>query len=117
MGEHLSAIGDTAHAIKILEASKQFYVSYRSFLSTADAYYQSGNIAGAISNLDILSNMIPNKFYPKYELAKLYYKSGDTIKGDPMARLILSMPVKKLSSDVNDMKNEITHILNLRTQK
>ena len=81
MGEHLADLGDMPNALKVLEESKKYYISSRTFSSTADAYYQSGNIAAAIKNLEDLSNMIPSKFYPRYELVKLYYQSGDKLKG------------------------------------
>ena len=112
MGEQLSYIDEILIGIKILEESKLFYFSTRSLLSTANAYYQKGDLQNAIKNLEALSNLVPHKFYPKYELTKLYYKTGDSTKGRTMAKLILTMPVKKMSSDVIRIKKETTEILN-----
>ncbi len=111
MGEHLSDIGDTGNAIKIFERSKKYYISSRTFFSTANAYYISNNVPGAIINLQALANMIPSQFLPKYELAKLYYQSKDSIKGDAIARQILIMQVKKPSASISRIKGEMTNIL------
>ncbi|MEO8819819.1 MAG: O-antigen ligase family protein, partial [Ginsengibacter sp.] len=111
MGEHLTDLGDTANALNILEESKKYYISSRTFASNADAYYQSGNIPAAIKNLEDLSNLIPNKFAPRYELVQLYYKSGEFVKGNQMARFILSMPMKKMSPEVILIKKETRKIL------
>jgi hypothetical protein len=111
MGEHLTDLGDMSNAVKVLEESKKYYTSSRTFSSTADAYYQSGNIPAAIKNLEDLSNMVPGKFYPRYQLVKLYYQSGDSLKGSQTARFILSMPVKKMSPEVNMIKNATRQIL------
>ena len=78
MGEHLTDVGDLHTALKVIEESKKYYISSRTFSSAADAYYQSGNIPAAIKNLEDLSNLIPNKFSPRYELVKLYCRIGDS---------------------------------------
>lgn len=111
-GEHLMEINDLPQAVKILEESKRYYISYRTLLSCADAHYQSQNTSAAIDNLEQLSNLVPYKFYPKYKLVNLYYKSGDSTKRRAMAKFILSMPVKKMSSDVIKIKHEMLEILN-----
>jgi tetratricopeptide (TPR) repeat protein len=112
MGEHLSDIDDLNGAIKVLEESKHFYISERTFVALSNAYYQSGNIKMAIKTLKEQSNLIPSKFYPKYNLVKLYYQSGDTTKAKEMAGFILSIPVKKMSPDVIRIKDETMQILN-----
>ena len=63
-----------------------------------------------------MSNLIPYQFYPKYNLFKLYYKSGDSPKTKQMARIILSMPVKKMSSDISAIKDETLEMLNKMTK-
>lgn len=110
-GEHLLEINQSTKAARILEESKSFYISYRTYLSGANAYYQSGNVRAAIKNLEDVSNLVAYKFYPKYQLTRLYYKLGDSIKGMAMANLILSMPVKKLSPDVMNMKLEVRDLI------
>jgi tetratricopeptide (TPR) repeat protein len=112
MDERLLNIGDQKNAIKILEQSKQFYFSERTLLVLSEAYYEVGNIKMTIKTLEKLSNLIPSKFYPKYNLVKLYYKSGDTLMANRMANIILSMPVKKMSADVNLIRVETRQLLN-----
>lgn len=111
MGKHLIYVGDINNALKIIEESKKYYISSRTFLSTAGGYYQSGNIASVIKNLEDLSKLIPHKFYSRYQLVKLYYQSGELLKGNQMARSILSMPVKKMSPEVSKIKKEMRQML------
>jgi tetratricopeptide (TPR) repeat protein len=115
MGEHLSDIDDQKNAIKVLKRSKQFYFSERTLLALSEAYYQVDSIKMTINTLEELSSLIPSKFYPKYNLAKLYYKSGDLIKANRMSNTILSMPVKKMSADVRQIRTETMQLLNNRS--
>lgn len=110
-GEHLLEIDQSTYAARILEESKSFYISYRTYLSAADAYYQSKNIPAAIKNLEDVSHLVPYKFYPKYQLTRLYYKSGNSVEGKAMANFILSMPVKKPSADVIRIKQEVRDLM------
>ena len=105
-GERLTNINKLKDATNILEASKKFYISYRTFISTADANYKSNNILETIKNLELATNLIPSRFYPKYILVKLYFESGDTIKAKQLSNVILTMPVKKMSSEIIAIKNE-----------
>ncbi|MEO9209533.1 MAG: O-antigen ligase family protein [Ginsengibacter sp.] len=111
MGEHFTDVGDLHTAIKVIEESKKYYISTRTFSSTANSYYQANNIPYTIKNLEDLSNMVPHKFYPRYELIKLYYQCGDLLKGNEMAQFILSMPVKKMSPEVDKIKKETRAML------
>ena len=40
--------------------------------------------------------MIPHKFYPVYDLVKVYYQSGGLLEPKQMAKYDLSMPVEKI---------------------
>jgi hypothetical protein len=104
MGEHFADLGNTSKAIILLEKSKQIYISYRTFNSTAIAYYQLNDVNGAIRNLDMASNLIPSKFTTKFELLNLYQQCHDTLKTKQIAEAILTMPVKQTSPQVNDIK-------------
>ncbi len=106
-GECLLRNKQPVEAVKILEASKEYYFSYRTLLSTADACYQAKNFQGAIANLVELANLVPYKFYPKYLLAKLYYETGNLNQAKATAHQMLSMPVKVSSPEILSMKQEI----------
>jgi hypothetical protein len=54
---------------------------------------------------------VPYKFYPKYQLVKLYFLAGDIVKGKMIAEKFLSMPVKVMSPQVMDYKQEVLEIL------
>lgn len=113
-GEHLLDNNQPVTGAVILEESKRYYTSYRTYFSIADAYYQSGNIPLSIKNLKYMASLIPYKFYPKYQLAKLYYRLGDTARGLAMAKLVLNMPVKIPSEEVRKIKEEMQELISTK---
>jgi len=94
-----------------LEESKQTYISYRTFNSTALAYYQANNYAKAIENLEMASNLIPSKFTTKLQLLNLYLLHSDTLKAVQVAKTILTMPIKKSSVKVDEIKSQASEML------
>lgn len=57
------------------------------------------------------SNMIPNRMYPKYLLAKMYLQNQDTLRSKELARKIIRMPVKIPSQATIQMKEEMEQLL------
>lgn len=60
-----------------------------------------------VKDLDYLINISPSKIYPKYALAKLYYSTGNKIKGDSLAEKILTTKPKVMNADVILMREEL----------
>lgn len=110
-GEQYTDIEKTAQAIAFLEKSKGNYISFRSFNSTALAYYQANNLAKTIENLELLSNLVPARFATKLQLLNLYIQDRDTAKAVQMGRTILTMAVKKMSPQVYEIKKRAKAIL------
>lgn len=103
--------------IDILEKSKSYFISYQTFNSTAIAYQTSGNFNKAIENFEFLSCFIPSQFYPKYEIAKIYQETGDTLELRRIGNVILNMPVKIPSLQVDGMKKDIRAMINRLNKK
>jgi hypothetical protein len=110
-GERLANINEFEKAIDVLNESKTFYISYRTYISLADTYLKLNDTLGVVNNLKIASNLIPYKFYPKYALVKLYYETGKIAEAEELSNVILKMPVKKNSDDVLAIKKEILELL------
>jgi hypothetical protein len=55
--------------------------------------------------------MEPNKFYPRYLLAKLYHETGQDNRARTIAEEILSKEVKVNSSAIEKIRSEMKEIL------
>jgi hypothetical protein len=93
--------------IDILERSKLYFTSYRTFNSTALGYIKMHSHKGAIDNFTFLSCLVPSEFYPKYQRALLYHAACDSMELRRVSEEILTMPVKIPSSEVDRIKKEI----------
>lgn len=56
---------------------------------------------------------VPHRLLPYYFLTKMYFNSGDTIKARITAKILLEKKPKVMSPAVNEMKEEISKLLNL----
>jgi hypothetical protein len=99
--------GDPESAIATLEKARQYFISRVTMEALATAYEQAGNYPAAIEARRWLSNFMPNRFAPKYELLKLYKTMGDTSGVNEMINTILTMPVKIPSAEVDRIKDEV----------
>ncbi len=80
-------------------------------------YEQLGDYDKAEEQYTFAMNQIPNLFYPHYMLIKLYYKTHKYGKLKVLANKLLTMKVKVKSQAVDEMKEEVEHIVNeLRMQ-
>lgn len=110
-GEYLLSTGDYVKSSEIIERSKAFYISERTYIAATEAYEHSENLKMAIENAQNWSLLVPYKFTPKEELAKLYLLNSDTAKAKIVASIILQMPVKIPSPKVNAIKQKMTNLL------
>lgn len=99
--------GDPKAAIVTLEKAKQYFISRNTMEALATAYEQAGNYPSAIETRRWLCGYLPNRFAPKYELLKLYKKTGDTLGVHKMSNTILTMPVKIPSAEVDRIIDEV----------
>lgn len=94
-------------AIKILEESKNEYISIRALELLGDAYNLQGDMQQSIKNYRMLANLIPYKFAYKNTLFGLYMNAGDTTNAKRMAGMILKMPVKKENPFIDRIKHDM----------
>ena len=57
-------------------------------------------------------NMIPCRFIPLEAMMRIYRQTGDTIKADSIAQIILHKPVKVPSAEIDAMKEEAKRVKN-----
>ena len=104
--------GECVNARNMLEQSKKYFFSYNTYVSEANACNCAGDYAGVIRNDEFLVSVLPNRFRPKAELAKVYLLQGNIKMAKYMANIILTMPVKKPSAEVDRIKAEMRKVLN-----
>lgn len=61
----------------------------------------------AEKHFQLASNMCPNRFIPLYRLAQLYEATGDSVRFEKQARIILHKKMKIPSMQVMDMKRDM----------
>ena len=98
--------GDPEKAVETLEKASQYFISRKTMEALAIAYERVGNYRAAIETRRWLCDFLPNKFAPRYELMKLYKKTGDTASEKKVANIILTIPVKIPSAEVDKIKDE-----------
>lgn len=103
---------DCGKAAMVLEEAKKYFISKTTIESLGQAYKKTGNYPKAIENYTWLCHYLPNKFGIKLELLKLYEVSGDTLNARQTAHMILTMPVKLRSHELDEIKIETANILN-----
>jgi tetratricopeptide (TPR) repeat protein len=110
-GECLLKEGDFKNACRILEEAKQYFISFETIKSAGLAYKQAENYPKSIENFEWLENYIPNHFGAKYELLQLYKTSGNIAAALKIRDVILNMPVKVPSYQVDNIKAQTQQIL------
>jgi len=105
-GQRQLESGDPKEAVKTLEKARQYFISRNNMEALAIACERVGNYKAAIETWQWLCDFLPNRFAPRYELLKLYKKTGDTTGVKKVARIILTMPVKIPSAEVDRIKEE-----------
>jgi O-antigen polymerase len=75
------------------------------------AYDETQQYKKAEESFTHASNIVPSKFFPKYNLVKLYIKTGREKKADSLAKKILQMRIKVESDMVNSIRKEMSEFL------
>jgi hypothetical protein len=103
---------DNDEAIQALEKSSKKFLSRASVEVLAFAYRKEGSVNQAIAKYEWLSNFLPNKFEPKFQLLTLYKEINDITNIRRIGNRIITMPVKNNSPRVIDIKRKTSEILN-----
>lgn len=92
---------------RILEEAKLYLSNNDLYVFLGDGYRALQNYRKAEDCYVFSSLMVPSKFYPRYQLFKLYRDFNQIEKAKTVAKLISNMPVKIPSPTVNFIKTEI----------
>lgn len=95
----------------ILEKASHTMADPFLFSNLGDAYQATNQFDLAERAYQQSSNMIPNRMYPKYLLAKMYWKQHDTLRAKQTAKQIMEMPIKVPSQAITQMKREMNEVL------
>lgn len=110
-GESLYFDGDFVKCIEVLERSRSLYINEKTYDYLGLAYQKCGKYNKAGECFEFLAHLVPNRLRPNYLLARLYLQEGDTLNARRMADVILHMPVKIPSDEVNNIKLEMSNLL------
>lgn len=102
--------GHPKEAVEALEIARKYFLSRNTIEALATAYERAGNYRKAIETWRWLCDFLPNKFTPRHELLKLCKRARDTASAKKVARIILTMPVKIPSYEVDRIKEEAKEI-------
>lgn len=95
----------------MLEQATKYHISRETIDALGTAYLQDYNFQQAIEKLEWVSNYLPNKFRPKYNLLVAYQSVGDTINSYRIASTITNMPVKIPSFEIDQIKSKAFKVL------
>lgn len=115
-GKALSVAGDHQKAITILEEAKNYLNN--SILQTAlgDSYRSLGRYQEAEEAYCLAVHMLPDRFYPRYLLAKLYQEMGEEKKMKAIATYLVEKEPKVSSQAVKEIKKEMRILLDEKSK-
>ena len=112
-GGTLSLAGNDKEAITILEKAKNLNSSNNLYILLGNSYTAISKFEYAEKAYKKAINIIPNRLYPKYMLAKMYLKADKREEAKIMAKKIIESNSKVFSTAESEIKNEMKKLLNL----
>jgi len=109
----LSLSGEDKKAITQLEQAIKYLPNSIVYTTLGDSYKNLGEFDLAIESYLKAALMVPNRFYPKYLLAKLYVENGYIEEAIEIAKEILMKKVKIESMAIIEMKEEMKKIIEI----
>ncbi|MDQ0966724.1 O-antigen polymerase [Flavobacterium sp. W4I14] len=110
--------GNVLYADKKYDMALQKYNIAKKISSNPEIYMQTGrcykkllNPEQAIVDFGIVSDMVPNRFAPQFQLMVLYHQKKDLLKAVFMAKSILSLQPKIESSETDRYKSQANNFL------
>ncbi|MFC4871191.1 O-antigen ligase family protein [Negadavirga shengliensis] len=113
-GKALSVAGEHIKAVVILEEAKNYLGNTIVQTALGDSYKALGMYDRAEAAYQLASDMLPDRFYPKYLLVKLYMETGEEEKMKAIARFLLEKEPKIPSQAVEEIKEEMRGMLGER---
>jgi len=102
---------DTLEGVKILEEATHYLSDNDLYVYLGDGYRKLKNYTKAEECYQLSSWMVPCKFFPRYQLFKLYEEMGKNEDASIIAMEIADMPIKIQSKTVTLIKKEIRNWL------
>lgn len=110
-GKALSVQGLHKEAIMTLEHARQYAGSTIIQTTLGDSYKALGQYKEAEEAYKLAVVMLPDRFYARYLLAKLYEGTGENDKFIPLAQYLIEKEPKVPSQAVEEIKMEMRNIL------
>lgn len=110
-GKGLSIAGKHEEAIKILNEAKDYLTNTILYTALGDSYKAVREYKKAEKAYLRAWDMVPDRFYPGYLLAKLYQETGQKKKAKEIANKIISKSPKIPSQAVEEIKFEMRKII------
>jgi O-antigen polymerase len=111
-GAELSVMGKYTRSIEILREAESRIDDSDEYIYLGNSYEGIGDLNSAMQCYKKASLIMPIKFYPKYRLAKLYVKMGQSQEAVRLAKNILGMPVKVQSEVISGILGEMQKLVN-----
>ncbi len=113
----LSLSGEDKKSITQLEQAKKYLPNSIVYTTLGDSYKNLGEFDLAMESYSKAALMVPNRFYPKYLLAKLYSENGYNEEAFETAKELLAKKVKIESMAIIEMKEEMKKIIEISKLK
>lgn len=110
-GASLSLIGNYKEAIKFLELAKRNFSDPNLYITLGQTYDRLNDFNKAESNLLHASNIAPYKLFPKYLLAKLFFKNNMNEKALAKANEIINIESKIKTTAADEIKIEMKELI------
>ncbi len=110
-GKALSMAESHENAIEILNYASNHYITTITYTALGDNYQLIENNNISEKHYMHAYYMVPNRFYPKYLLAKLYDKSGKVDKAIETAKEVLEKELKVNSMAIREIRSEMQELL------
>lgn len=109
--QSLSKTGDYEESNRTLQKATKISCDPMLYNIMGKNYQALGNYDKAEENFIKAANIVPNRHYPYYLLAKLYMEKGDNAKAVQTARYIIEKEPKVPSRAIEEMKEEMQTFL------
>jgi len=110
-GKALSMAGDHQMAVKVLKNAKKYLGNTVIQTTLGDSYKAMGMYEQSEKAYHLAAEMLPDRFYPRYLLVKLYSTLGAWDKMEPLAKDLLEKEPKVASRAVEEIKSEMQSLL------
>jgi tetratricopeptide (TPR) repeat protein len=109
-GKSLSLFSSGEQAITVLNKASQYFNNAILYTALGDCYKNLHQYQKAEDAYLMAYNMVPNRLYPIYLLAKLYHETGQSAKFEEMADRVIKNQPKVNSIAIDEMEAEIQQL-------